>query len=123
MGPGFVSPLDANKGTCYHLLMGSWIASTLNRRQTVASTKKGSDRASGSSLKRSRRGQKVQEVQKQCRNEFPKVHFLPKLDRPSLSFGTGADSAESAGFSKTFPPTNATDSLKLIQDNSTRTSP
>ena len=33
------------------------------------------------------RGQIVQEVQKQCRSEFPKVHCLPKLGRPSLSFG------------------------------------
>ena len=52
-----VSPLDKNMGALILLHMGSWIDSTLNRRQTVASAKKGSDREPGSSLKRSRRGQ------------------------------------------------------------------
>ena len=57
VGPGFVSPLDKNMGALIHLHMGSWIDRTLNRSQTVASTKKGSDQASSSSLMRSRRGQ------------------------------------------------------------------
>ena len=69
----------------------------------------------GSSLMRSR-GQKVQ---KRCRNDFPKVHRLPKLGRSSLSFGTGAEGAEGAGFSKTFPPTKVADSPNVIQSNST----
>ena len=31
--------------------------------------------------------QRVQKVQKRCRNDFTKVHRLPKLDRTLLSFG------------------------------------
>ena len=43
------------------------------------------------------RGQIVQKVQKRCSNGAESALTAPKLDRPSLSFGTGADSADSAG--------------------------
>ena len=64
-----VSPLDKNMGALVYLHMSSRIDSTLNRRQTVASAKKGSDLASGSSPKRSRRGQVGQVGQKQGRSK------------------------------------------------------
>ena len=46
------------------------------------------------------REQIVQKVQNQCSNCAEYALTAPKLDRPSLSFGTGADSADSAGKSK-----------------------
>ena len=42
------------------------------------------------------REQIVQIVQNQCSNGAEYALTAPKLDRPSLSFGTGADSADSA---------------------------
>ena len=46
-------------------------------------------------------GQKVQDAGQKVQDAGQKVQeSLPKLDRPSLSFGRGADSAESAGFLK-----------------------
>ena len=58
----------------------------------MASTKKGFDRASGSSLKRSRRGQMRQMRQvRQMRGRFKstKLPQISKLSRFSLSFDRG----------------------------------
>ena len=119
MGPGFVSPLDKNMGALIYLHMGSWTDSTLNRRQTVASAKKGSDRASGSSLKRSRRGQMRQVRQMRGRFKSTKLPQISKLSRFSLSFERGRCGRCGRCF-KTFPPTKEADSPKLIQANSTQ---
>ena len=85
------SPLDKNMGALVYLHMSSWIDSTLNRRQTVASAKKGSDRASGSSPKRSRRGQVGQ---KQGRSKIIAAPTFPKLGQ----LWTGQVRAAGAGF-------------------------
>ena len=69
-------------------------------------------------MKQQQRGQTGRKGQKQGRNNFPKVHCLPKLDRISPSFEQGAKGAKGRFFEKTFPPTKITDSPNLIQVNS-----
>ena len=85
----------------------------------MASTKKGSDRASSSSLKRSRRGQMRQVRQMRGRFKSTKLPQISKLSRFSLSFDRGRCGRCGRCF-KTFPPTKATDSPKLLQTNSTQ---
>ena len=55
----------------------------------MASAKKGSDRASGSSLKRSRRGQMRHVRQMRGRFKSTNLPQTPKLDRFPLSFERG----------------------------------
>ena len=55
----------------------------------MASTKKGSDQASSSSLMRSRRGQMRQVRQMRGRFKFTKLPPISKLSRFSLSFDRG----------------------------------
>ena len=83
----------------------------------MASAKKGSDRASGSSLKRSRRGQMRQVRQMRGSFKIANLPQTPKLDRFPLSFERGKCGRCGRSF-KTFPPTKAADSPKLIQTNS-----
>ena len=91
-----VSPLDKNMGALIHLHMSSWIDSTLNRRQTVASAKKGFDRASSSSLKQPKR---VQRVQMACRNDFQKCTRSQSWTAPHSALA-GAAGAAGAGILK-----------------------
>ena len=86
----------------------------------MASAKKGYDQASGSSLKRSRRGQMRQVRQMRGRFKSTKLPQTSKLSRFSLSFERGR-CGRCGRFFKNFSAHEATDSPKLTQNNSTRT--
>ena len=86
----------------------------------MASAKKGYDPASGSSLKRPRRGQMRQVRQMRGRFKSTKLPQTSKLSRFSLSFERGR-CGRCGRFFKNFSAHEATDSPKLTQNNSTRT--
>ena len=76
----------------------------------MASAKKGSDRASISSLKRPRRGQMRQVRQMRGRFKSTKLPQTSKLSRFSLSFERG----RCGRFFKNFSATRVADSPKVI---------